>query len=108
MLDWLKARWVWLVGAFGGLVLLATVYLSGRKLSKGDITIELAKRELAKANESYSKSVKKTEALREKQVKLVVDILAEQAARAEQIKKTEGLSNDEVLAKLRARGDLID
>jgi hypothetical protein len=106
MVEWFKARWQWLAGLVGSVVLLAAVYLSGRSLRKGDIEIGLAKRELEKANTAYAESAKTTAALHEKQKRLVSDILSEQLLRAEQLKRSKGLTDAQVLDDLRRRGDI--
>lgn len=111
MLNWLKALpgkvWLYLVSVAGGLVLLIGVYLSANGRRKGQLEIELAKRELDKANKAYDASAKQTSELREKQQRLVADILAEQLARDE-LKKREGLTDEELDKRLRNRGLLRD
>lgn len=110
-MDWLKTLpsrvWMWAASVAGGLVLLVGVYLSASGRRKGQLEIELAKRELDKANKAYDASVKQTEELHEKQKRLVADILAEQLARAE-LKKREGLTDEELDKRLRNRGLLRD
>lgn len=106
MVEWFKARWQWLAGVVGSIVLLAAVYLSGRSLRKGDIEIGLAKRELEKANTAYDTASKQAAALHEKQKRLVSDILTEQLARAEELKRSKGLTDAQVLDELRRRGDI--
>lgn len=110
--EWLKALpgkvWLWLAGLFGGLVLLAGFYFSGAARRKGQVELEVAKRELEKANKEYERSVKVTEEIKEKQVRLVSDILTEQMRRAEELKRTRRLSDAEVVEELRRRGDITD
>lgn len=111
MWEWMKQLptrfWAWLALGAGGAVLFAGVYFAGRNLRKGDVDIERAKRELDKANKSYTDSVKQTQEIHEKQKKLVSDILAEQLVRAEETKRVKGLTDEQVLDELRARGDIL-
>jgi cell division FtsZ-interacting protein ZapD len=110
MWDWLKSlpgkAWLYVASVLGGIVLFAAVYFSGRSVRKGDLEIELAKRELEKANRSYAESVKKTQVIQEKQKRLVSDILTEHMVRDAQAKRTKGLTDEQVLEELRKRGDI--
>ncbi len=111
MWEWLKKLpgrvWLWVASILGGLVLMIGVYLAGSSRRRGELETKLAERELDKANKAYDEASKKTAALHEKQKKLVADILADHLARAEQMKRTKGLTDEQVLDELRARGDVV-
>lgn len=111
-MDWLKQVpgrvWTWLSVTLGAIVLMASIYFAGRSRRKGDVDIALAEKELDKANQAYDASLKKTTELREKQKRLVADILAEQLARDAKSKKTAEMSNEDVDRALRERGDIVD
>lgn len=100
--------WVWLVATLGGLVLLAGVYFSGRSKRKGEVDLAIATRELDRANKEHEAAQAKVIEIRTKQVRLVSDILAEQMKRLEEKKRTQGLTDEQVLDELRSRGDVVD
>ncbi len=107
MKTWFANAWKWLAASLGAVVLMIGVYLTARGRRKGGIEIALAEKQLDKANKEYDASIKKTNALHEKQKRIVADILAEHLARAEQMKRTKGLTDEQVLDELRARGDVL-
>jgi len=108
LIEWLKKRWAYVAAGLGAILVSAAIYLSGRSLRKGDVEIGVAKRELENANRTYNETLNKTHAIQEKSKRLVSDILVEQNKRAEDAKRVEGLSDEEVVSELRKRGDITD
>lgn len=108
MREWLRKSWMWLAGVTGGLVLFVSIYFAGSAKRKGQVELEVAKHELEKANKQYDVAVKKTAEIQETKKRLVADILSEQLRRAEELKRTKGLSDEEVVRALRERGDITD
>lgn len=108
MLAWLRKSWKYFAAGLGAILVSAAIYLSGRSLRKGDIELGVAKRELENANRTYNETLNKTHAIQEKGKRLVSDILVEQNKRAEDAKRVEGLTDEEVVSELRKRGDITD
>lgn len=111
MMDWIKGLlgrvWFWLVSAAGALVIFAGIYFSGRAKRKGEVELAIATHELDRANKAHEATTKKLEGIRERQVKLVSQILEEQSRRFEEAKRTRGLTDEQVMAELRERGDIL-
>ncbi len=108
MREWAKEKWLWLVAGFSALVLLIAAYLSGRKSGAVNSQIDVAKRELHKADVAYGEAVKLRTVHRAEQQRLVKDILAEQAKRVAGAQQVKEMSDAEIDSALRKRGDLVD
>lgn len=109
-LNWLKGlpgkTWAWVTGVVGAIALLAVAYFAGRGKRKGDVELEIAVRELDKANKQHDAAQAQVEKIKTKQTRLVSEILAVQALRVEEQAKAEGKTHEEILQRLRDSGDI--
>lgn len=106
LVDSLTKCWKWFAATLGGIVLLAGVYFMGRSKRKGDVDSAVALHELDQVNRAAAEAAAKASELKQKQTKLVGDLLIEQMRRAEEAKRTRGLTDEQVLEELRTRGDI--
>lgn len=108
IMEILRKVGLWIVATLGAIGLLIGVYFLGSSRRKGDLAIRLAEQELEKANKAYAATEKQSATIREKQVRLVSDILIEQERRENAVQQAKGLSDDDIDTDLHNRGILRD
>lgn len=104
MIEWIKKQWAKLAAGWALLVLAVMVYLSGRWRRNGELDMAAAKRELELNTARGAALQKKLDDNKTKQIEVVSDILAEQLALAKKQAADKELTDEEVIARLRADG----
>lgn len=107
LVTFLTSAWKYILTGLAVLLASVFAYFAGSARRKGEVDLKMAERELDQVNQQHEAATKQVDALHTKQVRLVSDILAEQMRRAEEVKRTKGLTDEQVLDELRARGDIL-
>jgi len=103
-MEWLKKQWVKLAAGVAGLALLVGVYFAGHYKRNGELDFVAAKRELELNTARGAILEKKLQDVRKKQGDIVSDILAEELLQRKRQEANRELTDDEVIAHLRAHG----
>lgn len=104
MTEWMKKQWAKMAAGCALLVTMVLIFAAGRYKRDGQLDLAAAKRELEMNLARGEKLEAQLTDVRGKQTRIVADILADQLALAAQKKKNQELSNEEVIARLRADG----
>ena len=99
-MELLKRIWKWVALTVGSLGLLFIVYFVGRRNRQGEVNLEVASKELERANSKHEELSGKLKTLQEQRMDIVADIVSE--ATASKVKTT--ITDEEVINRLRASG----
>ncbi len=103
-MEWSRKIWKWLAAGVASLLVVAGVYLAGRRTSGGELDFAAAKRELELNTARGAALEKKLSEVHSKQVAVVADILSEEIALSQKQAQNEKLSPEDVIARLRVHG----
>lgn len=92
----------WLLLSLASVGMLFAVYFVGRRNRKGEVNLEVAKKELEAANAKHEQVIKQLDTLHDKRMDIVADIITEEVASAQ--KAGAPISDEDVLRRLRAHG----
>lgn len=108
MLEWLKARWRWVLGLLAGLSAIVLVALAGRRATGVEISQAVARRKLQDAVNGWKVREAQAAKLKAESVKLAEDYMAVELETAAKKEAAGALSPDARDDELRKRGLLKD
>ena len=103
-MEWLKRQWAKVAAGCAAIALLAVVYFVGHYKKNGELDFAAAKRELEINQARGATLEQKLQVVRKKQGEIVSDILAEELLQRKTLEANRELTDDEVIAHLRAYG----